>query len=204
MPRDATATRNGIMDAAEGLILSQGFAATSVDKVVEAAGVTKGSFFYHFKTKTDLAHALVGRWAEADLGHLQSNMARAEALSRDPLQQVLIFIGLFLEMMSDLEEPPNCLFASICYEADLFDDATLDVIRGAMGAWRERLGAKFAEVVAAHPPRLDVDAETLADMMTVTFEGAFVMSMSLDDPALVARQLEQYRNYVELLFRSET
>ena len=56
MARDGTMTRTKIMDAAERLILEQGFGGTSIDRVIEGAGVTKGTFFYNFRTKTDLAY----------------------------------------------------------------------------------------------------------------------------------------------------
>jgi TetR/AcrR family transcriptional repressor of nem operon len=129
MPRDGTATRTAIMDSAEALILEHGFAATSVDRVIEGAGITKGAFFYHFKTKAELAHALVERYAALDSGHLERNLERAEQLSRDPLQQVLLFVGLFKEAAAELSEPyPGCLFASYCYEAQLFDAATLKIV----------------------------------------------------------------------------
>jgi TetR/AcrR family transcriptional repressor of nem operon len=204
MPRDAGATRTALLDAAESLILDHGFSATSVDKVIERAGVTKGTFFYHFKTKADLARALVERYARLDLEHLESTLGRAEQLSRDPLQQILIFIGLFKEEAEAFTEPyPGCLFASYCYEAELFDAATLAVAADVMRSWRARLGTKFAEAVAAHPPRLPADAEALADKITVVFEGAFIVSKVLNEPKVVAAQLGLYRDYIELLFSSD-
>ena len=202
MPRDGTATRTSIMDAAEALILGRGFAATSVDEMIERAGITKGAFFYHFKTKADLAHALVERFAARDVAQLDDKLARAERLARDPLQQVLVFVGLFQEEMALLTDPGvGCLFASYCYEAQLFDDAILAIIRATMTHWRERFGAKLAEVMALYPPRLPVTAESLADQINTIFEGSFLMSRMFGDPRLVAEQLGHYRNYLELLFQ---
>lgn len=201
MPRNGATTRTTIMDAAEGLILETGFAAASVDRVIERAGVTKGTFFYHFQSKAGLARALVERYADLDLQNLEGNMARAEKLSRDPLQQLLIFIGLFQEAAEGLTEPyPGCLFASYCSEAGLFDEETLRIIRDTMTTWRMRLSAKIAEVMEKHPPHAEVDADSLADMITVIFEGAFMLSKSLEDPKVVAQQLGHYRNYLEFLF----
>ena len=51
MPRDGTATRTRILDAAQALVLKQGYAGTSVDDVIAAAGTTKGGFFHHFPSK---------------------------------------------------------------------------------------------------------------------------------------------------------
>lgn len=195
-------TRTGIMDAAESLILEQGFSASSIDRIIGRAGVTKGTFFYHFPSKTALAHALVERWARFDVGHFEDNLARAEAGHEDPLEQLLAFIDAFRSSAEELVEPyPGCLFASYCYEADLFDAETLQVIDDTYLHWRRRLGRKLEEVAQRHPPVLEVSLSTVADMMTVIFEGAFVMSKTLKEPGTVAAQLTQYRNYLVLLFR---
>lgn len=204
MARDGTATRNKILDTAEAMILEQGFAATSIDKLVEQAGITKGSFFYHFDSKATLAHTLVERYARNDLGLFEENRARAEKLSRDPLQRVLILIGLYKEMMERLTAPyPGCLFASYLYEANLFDAHTLAVIDDTYLKWRADLGAMLEKAAAVYPPRLDVDMAHLADLFTATLEGAFIMSKTLKEPQLVADQLGLYRDFVELLFQPE-
>ena len=105
MPRDGTRTPNRIMDAAQQMVLDVGLSGTSVEKVIDRAGVTKGTFFYHFKTKHDLAAALIERYASEDEHHFTDAMDKAEQLARDPLQQLLIFVGLFIEMTGQLEEP---------------------------------------------------------------------------------------------------
>lgn len=194
-------TRTTIMDAAEGLILEQGFAASSIDGIIGRAGVTKGTFFYHFPSKADLGRALVDRWSRLDLGHLETKMAAAEAEHTDPRDQLLAFVDAFRAEAAELTEPyPGCLFASYCAEAGVFDADTLGVIENTYLRWRQRLGAKLAEVANAHPPRVQVSSDSLADMMTVVFEGAFIVSKTLKDPDTVADQLGHYRNYLALLF----
>ena len=201
MPRDGTATRTAILDAAEGLILDRGFAGTPVDEVTRAAGVTKGAFFHHFPSKQALAQALIERYADADLGHLERKLRRAEELSTDPLQQLLVFVGLFREEAEELTRPyPGCLMGSYCYEAGLFDAGTLGVINATMRTWRHRLHDKLCEVAEVHPPRRDVDLESLADQITVVFEGSYIVSRVLADPGVVAAQLQHHRTYLELLF----
>ncbi|WP_298724474.1 TetR/AcrR family transcriptional regulator [uncultured Ferrovibrio sp.] len=201
MARDAAATRTAIMDAAQELILQAGFSATSVDTVIAKAGLTKGAFFYHFKSKAELAHALVLRDAERDAAHLEELLARAETLSRDPLQQVLICIGLYEEEMAKLTAPfPGCLYASYCYEAQLFDDTTMDIVRRAFSDWAGRVAGKLRQVIALYPPRLPVTADGLAEMGLAVIEGAYILSKVNRDPKAVAAQFRHYRNYLELLF----
>lgn len=95
---------------------------------------------------------------------------------------------------------PGCLFGAYCYQAGLFDDRTMQVVEDAMRLWRKRLRGKLDEVCMAHPPKLEVDLDGLADGVTVLFEGSFIVSRMLNESALVAGQLRHYRNYLELLF----
>ncbi len=203
MARNAIETRNNILDTAQELILTHGFGGTSIDAILDRTGLTKGAFFHHFGSKNELAQALVDRYADVDEHHLEATMARAERLSRDPLQQLLIFIGLFEERMAELAgETPASLFAAYCYQSQLFDDRIHNVLRHAITLWRARLSEKLQQAVAQHPPRLPVDANELADGFTVVLEGAYVVSRTMGetDGRSVARQLRHYRNYIELLF----
>jgi TetR/AcrR family transcriptional regulator, transcriptional repressor for nem operon len=171
--------------------------------VLEKAEITKGAFFYHFKSKSDLARALVERYANQDAAHLEENLKRAEKLSRDPLQQVLILIGLFQEEVEQLTEPGGgCLIASYTYQFEELDADIREISAQAVLLWRQRLGAKFEEVIAKYPPRLVVRAQDLADGVVSTFEGAFVMMRVLREPTQLSMQLAHYRNYIELLFSS--
>ncbi len=201
MPRDGTATRNRIMDVAQQMVLDVGLAGTSVEKVIDQAGVTRGTFFYHFKTKHDLAAALIERYANDDEHHFTDAMTKAEQLARDPLQQLLIFVGLFIEMTEQLEEPfPGCLYASYCYQSGAISQQSMDQVRRMMHYWRGNLTRKVDEVVALYPPRIPIDVRQLADHVLTTFEGAFILSKLMKEPKVAAEQLVQCRNYLELLF----
>jgi AcrR family transcriptional regulator len=54
MPRDGRLTKSQIVAAADELFYSRGLHAVSVDAIAEKAGVTKKTFYNHFKSKDDL------------------------------------------------------------------------------------------------------------------------------------------------------
>jgi TetR/AcrR family transcriptional repressor of nem operon len=201
-PRSGARTREKLLEISEELVNRRGFAGTSIDQIIAETGVTKGTFFYHFKTKQDLALALIQRFAAADQELMRSSIERAEKLSQDPVQQLLIFVSLLLEAAEQLDEmsQPGCLFATYCFEKGLFDDATYAVISNAMLSWRRVVGDKLRAAANKTPPRADVDLDALADMVTVVFEGAFVVSRSLKGPGIFSAQLRHYRTYLQLLF----
>ena len=200
--RSPEKTRERILDAAQGLILDHGYGATTVDAVVTRAGITKGAFFHHFGSKSDLARALVERYALLDKQVLEHHLERARKLASDPLQQVLVLIGLYEEEFEALDEPfPGCLFAAYIYENKLFDEGTVGVLREAALTWRQAMRAMLDRVIAAHPARVEVDVESLADLFYALLEGSYIMTKTLGDRTLLARHARHLRTYLELLFK---
>jgi TetR/AcrR family transcriptional repressor of nem operon len=202
MPRDGERTKERILEAAQALVLRRGFAATSVDAIQADAGISRGTFFYHFPSKDDLARALIERYAEADRELVDRLMRRAETLATDPLQQALTFIALHEELFEDVSpEEAGCLFASYSYEAGVIDADTHRLITDSIDLWRRTLGGKLAEAMKGHEPLIpDVDPYLLADVAYGVLQGAIILRRSLDDPGLMARHVRQFRNYLELLF----
>lgn len=201
MARDAADTKERILAAAQGLVMKHGFSATSIDQIQEAAEISRGTFFYHFPSKDDLARELLVRYAEIDREIVDRFMARAERLARDPLEQVLVFLGLHEEMFEELDagEHPGCLFASYSYEAGLFDAETHDVIERSIEHWRELVGGKLEEAFRRHPPATPTDPYVLADVAYAILQGAFILSRVRGEPGILAEHTRQFRASLEVL-----
>lgn len=58
---EAQATRASILDAAESLFQQRGVSRTSLQDIAQAAGVTRGAVYWHFKDKSDLFNAMMER-----------------------------------------------------------------------------------------------------------------------------------------------
>jgi TetR/AcrR family transcriptional repressor of nem operon len=194
-------TRKRILDAAQAMILGHGFAGVSVDQLIQSLGLTKGAFFHHFKNKNDLARSLIRRYADEGMQFFSDSLARAKKLSNDPLQQLLIIIGLYEEMFEDLTEPyPGCLLASYVYELQQFDEETRAILNEEFILSRTELAKLIREVMVKYPPHREVDPLSLADGFMSVFEGAFVLSKSLGEADVTIKQLRHYKTYIELLF----
>jgi TetR/AcrR family transcriptional regulator, transcriptional repressor for nem operon len=199
VPRDGTATRERILDAAEGLVIEHGFAATSVDRVLEAASTSKGAFFHHFPTKTDLGRALVERYVAADLAHLEQALDAVREV-RDPVEQALGFVRFFEERYEDLVNVESgCLYLTVLSERDFTDAGTRGPVLHAIERWREEYAVLLRVALGDRVPEVDVEA--LSDHLFTTFEGAFMLCRAADDPALMRRQLTTYRMLLEALLR---
>ncbi len=201
MASKGEATKDRILAAAEELVFNSGFAGTSLDEIIERVGVTKGGFFYHFKSKADLAQALIGRWARSDHELFSQFSDRATALADDPLQDVLLFLKLFEEYVDGLAEPlPGCLFASYTYESSQFNETVHEIVKTELDRWGDLFEDKFAALVDARSPRIPVTAHELREVAMCSIEGGLVLGRVYGDRKLLMRQSEQLRNYVQLLF----
>jgi len=58
---EAKETRSRILDAAERVFSDRGVSRTSLEDIAQAAGVTRGAIYWHFKDKQDLFSAMVDR-----------------------------------------------------------------------------------------------------------------------------------------------
>jgi TetR/AcrR family transcriptional repressor of nem operon len=201
MARDGSATKEKILEVAQQLVLEYGFGGTSVDQVISGAGITKGAFFHHFKSKNDLARALLDRYVQMDDQLLHNLMGRAENLSRDPLQQYLIFVGLLEEMLRGLNEPPpGCLIASYIYQLEIFSDETQKAVINGFREWERVLGEKLSAILDKYTPKIPITATQIYDNLLALFEGGVIMAKLYDKGSVLAEQVGQHKNYVELLF----
>jgi AcrR family transcriptional regulator len=106
-PRRGSETRERILELAEAAVLAKGFAATSIEELIAAVGITKSGFFYHFKDKPALAEALLLRYLDRDKALLDDLFGRADELNEDPLHGFLVALKFFAEMMATVVQPGN-------------------------------------------------------------------------------------------------
>lgn len=200
-PTKGERTRGRILDIAYDAIVHKGFAATSIEELVEAAGITKSGFFYHFRDKNDLARQLLERFLAEDAQILDTLESRARALSDDPLQSFLIFLNLYAEVMDEMPElHPGCLVASITYQEQLFDAAVRAMNVEGVLSLRQRFASWLREIAARHPPRAPADIDAMADNLTVIVEGAIILSRALNDRTMMGRQTRLFRDHVKFVF----
>ena len=194
-------TKGKLMDIAERHILANGFAATSIDVLITEAGITKGGFFYHFDGKNALACALMQRYREQDAFLFSDLFKRAEELTDDPLQQMLVFIKLLAEMMDNLEGlHPGCLVASVTYESHQVNEEVRSITADSVKGWRKLFKTQIDKINTRYTPKAKATSEDLADMLSTIIEGGIVVSRAVNEPKLLVRQLMEYRTYIRLLY----
>jgi TetR/AcrR family transcriptional regulator, transcriptional repressor for nem operon len=201
IPRKTGDTRERLLELAESAVLAKGFAATSIDELIAAAGISKSGFFYHFKDKGELAKGLLLRYLEQDRQLLEDIFRRGDDLNEDPLHGFLVGLKLFAEMLADLPQAhPGCLAASSAYQDQLFNNEMRRLNAEGMLAWRTRFRERLRVIAERYPPRHDVDLDALADTACTLVEGGLILGRVLQDTTILPRQILVLRDFVRMIF----
>jgi TetR/AcrR family transcriptional regulator, transcriptional repressor for nem operon len=164
-------------------------------------GITKSGFFYHFSDKGQLAKALLVRYIERENSLFGDLFRRADELNEDPLHGFLVALKMMSELMSDLPSGhPGCLVASYCHQDRLFDKEVRELNAVAMLGWRQRFREWLDAIATRYPPRIVVDFDDLADMLSVVADGGIILSKVVKDKDALARQVMLYRDFIRLVF----
>lgn len=200
-PKRANDTRERLLDIAEAGVMAKGFAATSIEELIAAAGISKSGFFYHFEDKGALAKAMILRYLEQDKILLGDIFRRGDELNEDPLHGFLVGLKLFAELMANLPANyPGCLAASFAYQDQLFNREIRELNASGMLLWRKRFRERLDAIALRYPPKQEVDFEALADMAGTLVEGGLVLGRMMRDPTILPRQVLLYRDLVRLTF----
>ncbi|HVS16768.1 MAG TPA: TetR family transcriptional regulator [Thermoanaerobaculia bacterium] len=112
--RNPEATRASILEAAEGLFVEKGFAATSMSDIASAAGVTKSLIHHHFGSKeelwTEVKRERVSHWAEVQRELIDSPDGEGASILRRSIETLFRFLQenpefVRLRSWMNLEDP---------------------------------------------------------------------------------------------------
>lgn len=204
-PRRGNDTRERILDFAESAVLEKGFAATSIDELIAAVGITKSGFFYHFRDKGELAKALLIRYLAREEDILDDIFRRADELNEDPLHGFLVGLKLLAELMANLPQAhPGCLVASYCYQDRLFDKEIRDLSAEGVLRWRRRFRGHLDRICSRYPLYADIDLDDLSDMLPALVDGGIILSKAMRDKHLLPKQVMLYREFIRAIFLAPT
>ena len=198
MSRTSTA-RTALLDAALKLLRQKGYDATAVDDLCREAGVTKGAFFHHFKSKEALAVAATEYWTEVTS---QIFASAPYQLQEDPLDRLLAYVDFRAQLLEGRTLPEStCLLGTLAQEK--FD--TSPVIRDACFDGIAAHAQAVTNMIAAAKERYAPDAawspESLAFFTQAVIQGAFVLAKAKNDASVAAEMIAHLRRYIMLLFQ---
>jgi TetR/AcrR family transcriptional repressor of nem operon len=170
-----------------------------VDELCAAAGVTKGAFFHHFRTKEELAVAAAAHWSEVTGGLFAAAPYHAP---QDPLDRVMGYLDFRAALIAGPTAAFTCLVGTMAQETFLTSPAIRDACFDSISAHAATLEADFAAILASRDVAGDVTAASLALHTQAVLQGAFILAKAKNDPAIAGDSIRHLRRYLALLFGS--
>jgi AcrR family transcriptional regulator len=160
----ANPTAKEILRVAARLFAARGYDATPVQAIVDAAGVTKPTLYYHFKSKEGLAQALL----TVPLTRLLENLRALVNQPRDPVARLVEFLETHFSFVR--EDPDRVRFFY-----SLFFGPGGSALATELMSFGERLDALLMEAVD-HLAQAGVIASERAQAFFVLVRGMIIMS----------------------------
>lgn len=186
-----------LLDAALSIIRTKGYSATTVDELCATAGVTKGAFFHHFKSKDELGVAAAEHWSE------KTGALFAEAPYHDhadPLDRVLGYVAFRKTLLQGGVPEFTCLVGTMVQETYETIPAIRDACERSISGHAATLEADIGSAMRDRGLCPDWTAKTLALHTQAVLQGAFILAKAKGGAEIAADSIDHLIRYVELLF----
>ena len=194
-------SKRKILDATLHVVRAKGYSATTVDDVCKAAGLTKGSFFHHFKSKEELALAAADHFASMAIGLFGS--AAFHSLP-DPLDRVLGYIDLRASILQGDLPDFTCLLGTMVQETYETHPAIREACNRHISNNAAEVAKDIAEAKQKYAPHAQWTPESLGLYTQAALQGAFILAKAKGGPEVAAECIAHLRRYIELLFARPT
>jgi TetR/AcrR family transcriptional regulator, transcriptional repressor for nem operon len=174
MPRTSDA-KERLTDAAMELIWQNSYGATSVDAICERADVRKGSFYYFFNSKSELAAAAL----EADWQKRQVDMDRIFSPTVSPLERLEHYFDFVHDWLAERQQECGAVLGCPLFAVGSEVSTQEEVLREKVQEILERKAKYFESAIRdAHAQGLIVapDAKAKAKALFACFHGTLTQA----------------------------
>jgi TetR/AcrR family transcriptional regulator, transcriptional repressor for nem operon len=158
-------TRNHIVEAADLLFYRQGYEHTSFADIAGAVRISRGNFYYHFKTKDEILDAVI----EARIAGTRAMLDQWEIEGGTPADRIKSFINIMIANRADIKRY-GCPVGTLCSELAKLNHAAhgeANKLFTLFRVWLRRqftlMGARDADILAMHLLARSQGVATLAN-----------------------------------------
>lgn len=187
-----------LLEAALSVIRTKGYAATSVDELCARAGVTKGAFFHHFKSKDEIAVAAANRWSETT-GALFADAPYHK--HKDPLDRVLGYLDFRKALLKGGVPEFTCLVGTMVQEVYETNPEIRRACDASISNHAATLESDISEAKRKYGIKGSWTPSSLALHTQAVLQGAFILAKAKGGADVAAASVDHLRRYITLLFQ---
>ncbi len=194
--RDPKRTRRKVLEASYSEFYRNGFQGGSLNRIVGAAGITKGALFHHFSGKNELGYAVLEEFLAPAVKHWWVDPLRD---TEDPIPALQKILKRFLKKIEN-ENPETgflfngCPICNFAVEMSPLDEGFRSRLGKIYNSWREAIRDALLRGQRAGTVRQDVDALEEAAFLVASLAGTSSLGK-------VTQKIELFENCIHVAQR---
>ena len=182
MPRSKV--REQLIESAVEVFHARGFNGCSVQEIVEAAGVPKGSFYNHFESKEALGVEVVRAYTQL-VGSYVAEAGAGQIFSgpRTPLGRIRAYFEAVVEQNVSCGVRKGCLLGNFATELAPHSQQIANAVTEALDNWSAAVSRALAQAQEAGQLAQDADVGALGRYLVDGYEGAAARAKLIGDRA---------------------
>jgi len=179
-------TREQIVEAADQLFYQKGFERTSFSDIAGAVQISRGNFYYHFKSKDEILAAVI----ELRLANTREMLERWEREGETPAGRIRCFIHILIANRAKIKLY-GCPVGSLCAELAKLEHAFQAEANKLFTLFRTWLRGQFKLLGR------DKDADTLAMHLLARSQGVATLANAFRDEKFIRQEVAQMCDWLE-------
>jgi TetR/AcrR family transcriptional repressor of nem operon len=180
-------TREQIVAAADRLFYRQGYEHTSFANIAAAVQISRGNFYYHFKSKDEILDAVI----EARLAATRNMLEQWEIAGAGPAERIRSFIRMLIANRADIKRH-GCPVGTLCAELAKLGHASQDDANELFTLFRTWLRRQFALLGD------EAKADERAMHLLGRSQGVATLASAFHDEQFIRREVQQMYDWLNL------
>lgn len=166
--------REKIIESATDLIHLKGYNSTTVDDILSATGAKKSNFYYHFKSKEEMALVALEERMEKFSTEVLDDTLKNKSLS--PKDKLRLFYESIVEYQRNMNCTKGCPFGNLATEMSDLNEAFRTRLSKFFQMWENLLKHCLAEGAESGDFKSDINPKQLASLILSHLEGAIMLT----------------------------
>lgn len=184
----AAGTRDRIVEAADWLFYRRGFDHTSFADIASTVGISRGNFYYHFKTKDEILSAVI----DLRMANTRAMLCKWEQDGQGPKDRVICFIQILMANRVTILRY-GCPVGGLVTELAKLEHLALDQANAIFTLFRDWLGTQFIDMGRG------ADADALAMRLLARSQGVATLASAFNDADFIQTEVTQMCDWVQAL-----
>ncbi len=193
--RGKRTSKEKLVRAARNLMLAQGYPITSVDDIIEAAGVSKGSFYHYFDSKEELALTAMHEFLADGAALMMDGPFRDIP---DPRKRAIAFLK-HIERVTTRLWDHGCLLVMFSVELAGTSPRVREETSAVLLDLINKVGAILRPLTKEGGGSMPTTASAMANMYMAIIDGSLVYARATGDSSCIARNLKTFRQQIEVM-----